>query len=113
MDSSLVERMNQLSEKVRLILEDSENLKRAIAERMARRAAQDYVEAHESPDAPEPSEAPEGPDTSEVSDNSSDEVDYEKKATEPLEMANEPLEMANETSSDDESVAWCCCGRRS
>jgi hypothetical protein len=86
---------------------------------MARRAAQDYVEAHEAseaheaPDAPEPSEAPEGPDTSEVSDNSSDEVVYEKKATELFEMANEPLEMANETSSDDESVAWCCCGRRS
>ena len=35
MDPALVERMNQLSEKVRLILEDSENLKRAIAERMS------------------------------------------------------------------------------
>jgi len=125
MDSVLVERMNQLSDKVRLILENSENLKRAIAERMTRRAAKEYLEAREAP------EAPEAPEVSEASDSSSEEsddekvtegdkvaegdkVDYDQKATEPLEMSDSDVGTAFEVSSDDESdTGWCCCGRRS
>ena len=98
MDIEFLDRMSQISKRVRVILEESEKMKELLAERITRRAEKAAEATEVVDDKPDL-------DVSEGEDDEEEEEDAEK----PLDL---PTEEEAEEDNDFSDCWTCLCGRR-
>jgi len=115
MDVEFLDRMSQISRRVRSILDESEKMKGLLAERIARRAekaieAAEVAEEIQNDLEVSDDEKQEDVDDEDEADEDEDEADEdEDEAEKPLE----PVKQEEEEEDNDFSDCWTClCGRR-